>query len=287
MSLKFPSSWRFTIPEGLEPIPPMGVADFFELIAKVAAQGDRWKVIELFKGIFAGMLGSVHARSSSESWAETDLRSYMNEAAENPPLFIDALYSGLEIAGTKMSLGIPDTSIINDLCWKHDIYILIEDGSIKLTKSTPVIRVPPPPPTLREASAQLLEESVIRSEELLADNRGKEAVQEMLWVLESLATGFRDLSLPTGQVKGRYFNQIVKDLKNASQGTTLNRALEWCEQLHGYLSSPTGGGVRHGIDLNAGDPISTNEATFFCNLIRSYVGFLQSEHERINGEVKS
>jgi hypothetical protein len=122
-----------------------------------------------------------------------------------------------------------------------------------------------------------------RSEQLLMENRGREAVQEMLWVLESLSTGFRGLSLPSGQVNCNYFNQIVKELKKGNPNTTLNRALEWCEQLHWYLSSPTGGGVRHGIDLNAGDPVSVNEARLFCNLIRSYVSFLQSEHERIGG----
>jgi hypothetical protein len=30
----------------------------------------------------------------------------------------------------------------------------------------------------------------------------------------------------------------------------LNQVLGWMTALHGYLSSPTGGGVRHGLDLN-------------------------------------
>jgi hypothetical protein len=51
--------------------------------------------------------------------------------------------------------------------------------------------------------------------------------------------------------------------------------------VHGYLSSPTGGGVRHGLDLQEGVQVSENEARLFCNLIRSYVGFLLVEHERM------
>lgn len=41
-----------------------------------------------------------------------------------------------------------------------------------------------------------------------------------------------------------------------------------------YLSSPTGGGVRHGTSLSRGDDINLNEAVLICNLTRSYIGFL-------------
>jgi hypothetical protein len=73
----------------------------------------------------------------------------------------------------------------------------------------------------------------------------------------------------------------VKDLRELSAGTTLDRVLEWLAALHGYLSSPTGGGVRHGLDLRKGVPLGNNEARLFCNLIRSYMAFLLSEHERM------
>ena len=51
--------------------------------------------------------------------------------------------------------------------------------------------------------------------------------------------------------------------------------------LHGYLSSPTGGGVRHGVDLNEGLELGIVEARLYCNLIRSYLTFLIAEHERL------
>jgi hypothetical protein len=53
--------------------------------------------------------------------------------------------------------------------------------------------------------------------------------------------------------------------------------------LHGYLSSPTGGGVRHGVDLRDGLALHINEARLYCNLIRSYITFLIGEHERLSG----
>lgn len=57
--------------------------------------------------------------------------------------------------------------------------------------------------------------------------------------------------------------------------------LDWMTKLHGYLSSPTGGGVRHGMDLKAGVAIQQNEARLYCNLIRSYITPLIEEHERL------
>jgi hypothetical protein len=55
----------------------------------------------------------------------------------------------------------------------------------------------------------------------------------------------------------------------------------WIEALHGYLSSPTGGGVRHGADLSGDLVIDPNEARLYCNLIRSYITYLMAEHERL------
>jgi hypothetical protein len=120
-----------------------------------------------------------------------------------------------------------------------------------------------------------------RSEELLAQHRGREAVQEALWLLETVATAFRGMDTGVDKVEGRYFNQIVKELRRAKPGTTLDQVLLWLTALHGYLSSPSGGGVRHGLDLNEGVQISENEARLFCNLIRSYLSFLLIEHEQL------
>lgn len=62
----------------------------------------------------------------------------------------------------------------------------------------------------------------------------------------------------------------------------MEQALRWTEQLHGYLSSPTGGGIRHGIDLNHGRPLTRTEARLFVNLILSYLDFILAEHEALS-----
>jgi hypothetical protein len=47
--------------------------------------------------------------------------------------------------------------------------------------------------------------------------------------------------------------------------------------LHGFLSSPSGGGVRHGAHLSGKTELKLHEATLYCNLTRSYIGYLLAE----------
>jgi hypothetical protein len=62
----------------------------------------------------------------------------------------------------------------------------------------------------------------------------------------------------------------------------MEQVLKWITGLHGYLSSPTGGGIRHGADLKAGVVVDEAEAKLYCNLVRSYVGYLLAEHAKMS-----
>src|SRR6267143_497827 len=91
--LKFNGAWRFDTPG---PIAEGVSSEFSRLIAKVAAQGSRQAILEHFKDFFAGAAGTTSSWSSSASWAESDLHSYMSDAAANAPLFIEAFYDACE-----------------------------------------------------------------------------------------------------------------------------------------------------------------------------------------------
>lgn len=82
-------------------------------------------------------------------------------------------------------------------------------------------------------------------------------------------------------MSGKYFTTIIKELRADKRGTHQDRIFEWIERLHGYLSAPTGGGVRHGQDLAEGIAMNFNEAFLYCNLIRSYITYLLEEHQRL------
>lgn len=287
--LRFDPSWRFEPPlDGgykNRRIPSEAIWEFDSLIRKVTTQGDRWDMLEHFKGAFSRAVGQTHFRSSSESWAETDLSSVMSQAAENAPLFLEAFYDACE-EPRQRGLFTPDVATINAVCQKHDIGYEMKPPALLLRDSTSAITRKPVlvverPPTIAEKALEIFQQSLERSERLLIEGRDREAVQESLWVLESLTTAFRGIEVDGEAVRGKYFNDIIRDLKRVAKGSTLERVIEWVTSLHGFLSSPTGGGVRHGMDLNEGVSIGPSEGRLFCNLIRSYIGYLLAEHERL------
>lgn len=250
---------------------------------KVATQGDTWTILEHFKEYFCTAAGASYTGSSSMSWAESDLHGSMRRAAENAALFIEAFHDACEsLRQCNEEYYAPDSAMINAVCTKHQIGYEIQPPHLILRETQPaLVAVPQQPPTLAETAVTLFQESLRRAEELLQEGRGREAVQETLWLLESVTTAFKGIETGTNKIQGKYFNQIVGELRKWSKGTALERVLEWMTALQGYLSSPTGGGVRHGLDLKEGTSISQNEARLFCNLVRSYLAFLLVEHEHL------
>src|SRR5207244_4017983 len=63
----------------------------FALIKVIAEQGPFQEILEGFKSRFAT---GTTSWSSSASWAETDLYTYMNDAAANAPRFIASFVDG-------------------------------------------------------------------------------------------------------------------------------------------------------------------------------------------------
>jgi hypothetical protein len=277
--LKFNGAWRYDAPAS---IPREVIDDFFRLIGKIAAQGDRQELLEHFKSYFAEATGAAPSRSSSASWAETDLQQYMWKAAENAPMFIEAFYDGCEALRQNTSIAPPDVKIVNRILSKHKISFEIRPPNLasrgEPMETVPVVRETP---SVDDEVNERIQASLSESEKLLSEGRARPAVQEVLWLLETVSTAFQGLDTGSGTVQGKYFNKIVGDLRRHSQGTTLDQVLEWVTTLHGYLSSPTGGGIRHGTHLKAGVETRPHEARLFCNLIRSYIDFLLKEHRRL------
>lgn len=269
--LNFDKSWRFTSPGSV----PQGVVyDFYEMIEKIAAQDDVWDIVEKCKSRFGG-----NSQSSTLDWAWSDLSRDMDSSAKNAPLFIEAFWSCCEDL-EKLGLGVPDVQIINAILAKHNAGYEIQPPALIATRAYTPITVPRQVLSLDEQARALIDECLRKSERLLDEGEGRRAVQEILFLLESITTAFRGLGQDAVTIHGKYFGPIINEMKKRERGKAQENILTWMTTLHGYLSSPTGGGVRHGTDLKEGIAIKPHEARLYCNLARSYLTFLLEEHDQ-------
>ena len=270
--LEFPSEWRFGDPGG---IAPDTVNDFYHLILKIAGQGDTWTLLELFKSKFNGGSSS----SSSESWAMSDLHGAMHGADSNAPAFIDAFWSGREeIAVSHPRHGLPDVAVVNRMLSERGELYEIRPPRLLRRDSAAPMPVQVPAVGFDERARDLIDASLDQAERLMSEGRDRQAVQEVLWLLETVTTGFEGRPIGDGAVVvGKYFTTIARELRQRRRGSVLGEAMGWIGTLHGYLSSPTGGGVRHGTRLTDGVDPAPHEAALYVNLARSYIGFLLAE----------
>lgn len=250
---------------------PATVNAFNDLVHRIAAQGETWPILELFKAKFAG--GA--SWSSSESWAVSDLHDKMQAARDNAPMFIAAFWDGCEEVATRYpAIGLPDAAVINQILVQHGLPFELRPPELVSRRTDVPIAPAAPVRSLDERARDLIEQSLRDADRMLLEHRPRQAVQEILWLLETVSTGFQGLESGSGTVEGKYFNQIVRELRREGQGRPLGEILAWISKLHGFLSSPTGGGVRHGTQLASGAAMTLDEAHLYCNLTKSYIHYL-------------
>lgn len=168
--LKFENSWRIDSPG---PIPDGVVGGFSDLIGRVASPGNRWKMLEHFKAYFASAAGATSSVSSSEGWAKTDLATYMDRAAENAPLFIEAFFDACEALQNSSDLAAPDVARMNRVLAENAAgYEIIPPDLISQNPQV-AVAVPEHIPSLDEQAQDLIRRSLGDSENLLSEGRHK------------------------------------------------------------------------------------------------------------------
>ena len=276
--LVFDGNWRYDSPGS---VGSEVESAFRQLIDSICVQGQRKGILEHFKSFFATAAGVQHYPSSNENWASTDLERVMTVAAKNAPLYIEAFYNACEVLERRNpEMGMPGVSRINRILSETGSDFQIDPPRLIATRELVSIPVPNQVPSLDARAEASIEEALQASDRALSEGKGRQAIQEVLWLLETISTAFRSEEILDGSIQGLYFNKIIGELRQRQHGHQ-KQILGWMMTLHGYLSSPTGGGVRHGVDLNDGQELPINEARLCCNLIRSYLTFLISEHERL------
>ncbi len=281
--LQFSGEWRYDSPGAV----PSGVEEEFrQLIEKICVQGERKPILEHFKKHFSSAAGVQPWDSSDVSWAYTDLDRVMSEAAENAPLFIEAFYDACETLGNQYpEMAMPGVDRINRILDDHAAGFCIDPPELIASSEHKIAVVSYQSAISKPESYAKIEDALRSAERALGMGNGRQAVQDALWALETASTLFRDEEIHDEKIHGTYFNKIIQSL--ADQGTRHQKQmLKWMMSLHGYLSSPQGGGIRHGVDLSEGLELELNEARLVCNLIRSYLTYLISEYEILRHNIR-
>ncbi|WP_295626499.1 hypothetical protein [uncultured Nitrosomonas sp.] len=161
MVLKFNGAWRFSPPEDgrfvNKSLPTSVIEEFQAMISKVATQGDyRQGVLEHFKRHFCSATGTTHVRSSDESWAETDLKRIMHNAADNAPLFIEAFFDACSnLRNRSPEWFLPDHEMINKVLSNHRIGYEVQPPNLVMREQIDqVISVSERPITLAEQAIE-------------------------------------------------------------------------------------------------------------------------------------
>jgi len=277
--LQFNNQWRYYPPGTID---KKIINDIFNnVISPIKTNIEKQEIYEIFKRHFAGQTGGPTGRSSDESWAQSDLYTAMYRCGEkNVALFAEALYDGLmEIESGGKTSAIPPWEYINASLAPSGFaisppYLIASDNYVP-------IEVPDVNPSLDEQAKERIQSSLRHSEAHLRTGSYRAAVHETLWLLETITTAFRGVQASEGSIQGKYFSKIIVDLRRLHQGKTLDQVMSWLDKMYGYLSAPDGGGIRHGSTLDRHVELTQNEARLFCDLTRSYITYLLSEHSRL------
>jgi hypothetical protein len=276
--LNFNSAWRFNAPNEID---GEAVREFNQMISTIS-RGNQ-NTIEYFKKYFSGFSGYAYSRSSDLGWAESDLFRNMWGAAKNAPLFIEAFYDACY--EKEKDFPVPDLSIINQILSTHETGYRIEppnliyNGELNHEVIVPLeVYV-----SLEKKAQDIIQQSLANSKKHLNEGSYRAAVQESLWLLETISTIFKGVQVDDDtKIVGKYFSKIIPELKKKKNNQTLSNVINWIEILHGFLSSTTRGGIRHGMDLQEGIATTSQEAKLYCDLIASYISYLLSEYEQLN-----
>ncbi len=152
MPLQMSSELRF--PMGtLTPLSDGAVDEFLTLARRITSTIDRQKIIETFKEHFCRVSGDYYARSSSLSWAESDLERHASNAATDAPGFIAGFCDACEYLSNR-DVAVPDHGYVNKLLEKHNIPYRIVDNELRVT--TDYITPPEPTPSAATVVARAL-----------------------------------------------------------------------------------------------------------------------------------
>jgi len=284
--MKYPPAWRFAPPKDTDrvnsTVPEEALEELLRLASRAAGLHPRGREagLEHMKHSISATSGRGYSPSSSESWAETDLRRLLEGLKDEPPVLIEGIVTGCRsITDSEGRSILDDPTPINRIMEKFGMGYRISGDEILLGESIPPPTVEPVPSLIEQTAAEL-GKAWKRADQLLDEGHPDEAVAKIWFVLESILTVFRGLKVGDQTVEGAYFNKVVHSLKGTEIDPTFKMVLDLASRVHGQLSDPSTGRLRHGSELGI-PPISPQEGRFLVGFAKSLGYYICSEYQRL------
>ena len=132
MKIEVPTELQFPM-GGTTQLTAEAVQDFIGLARKVYSNTvDRQQIIEKFKELFAASSGDQYGRSSSLSWAESDLEHHADRASSDAPRFIAAFCDACN-ALKELGVAVPGHQYVNNILEKHSVPFRVSDHRLVAT----------------------------------------------------------------------------------------------------------------------------------------------------------
>lgn len=103
-----------------------------------------------------------------------------------------ALHSPLSTAD--LDIVVPDVAMINHVLAEHDAGYEIQPPNLIARDPSIAIAVPERTATLDKQAQDIIQQSLRQSDQYLALGQYRQAVQEILWLLETVSTIFQDIT---------------------------------------------------------------------------------------------
>ncbi len=140
MHLQMASELRFPM-GATTPLSEQSLDDFLALISRVSGPQSRKYILELFKKNFCHASRCSYSPSSSLDWAESDMVSRAQDAANDAPSFIEAVYNSLTQLA-QLDATVPTVNHINQILRKNQDPFEINGN--ELTRTVGGVPVPAP-----------------------------------------------------------------------------------------------------------------------------------------------
>jgi len=227
-----------------------------------------------------------YSHSTSVEWAANDFRQRAYSARESARSFLADILEGFRQIER---YGFPTRSEadVNTVLREVRSRWRVANGLAQVNTTASGVDTRNQGLAISEGCRREIDASVDKAEILLANGDGRDAVREMVDLMETVTSAFQGREFGGRKFKGKNLSHVAKSLASLGDDEFIRHAMHEMERFYGLMSSRERG-VRHGKlweVLESGADIDILAAQLYCDMARAYMNFILATYDKIGGDV--